>query len=199
MRLLLAYQWTRPGKKLLFMGTELGTWREWDHDRGLEWHLLDSPPHAGLTRFVEALGRLYGERPSLWSHDHDPHGFQWVDVADRQNSVVSYVRRDGAEHVVVLLNLQPVPRERYRIGVPARGAYTCVLSSDWARFGGSDWPTPERLEAEPVPYHGHAQSVELSLPPLAALVLAPAAGGDVDAPDALDAPGAGDMLPDTEA
>ncbi|GLC28074.1 1,4-alpha-glucan branching protein GlgB [Roseisolibacter agri] len=174
LRLLLAYQWTRPGKKLLFMGSELGTWREWDHDRGLEWHLLESAPHAGLLRFVEALGRLYGEHASLWSHDHDPHGFQWVDVADRQNSVVSYVRRDGADHVVVLLNLQPVPRERYRIGVPARGAYRCVLSSDAARFGGSDWPTPDRMDAEPVPYHGHAQSIELSLPPLGALVLAPA-------------------------
>jgi 1,4-alpha-glucan branching enzyme len=173
LRLLLAYQWTRPGKKLVFMGTEIGSWREWDHDRGIEWHLMDAPLHAGLARFVQALGRLYQGRPALWSHDHDPHGFQWIDVADRQNSVVSYARRDGTDHVVVLLNLQPVPRERYRIGVPARGSYTCLLSSDEGAYGGSDWPAPTRVEAEPVPYHGHAQSIELSLPPLGALVLAP--------------------------
>jgi 1,4-alpha-glucan branching enzyme len=173
LRLLLAYQWTRPGKKLVFMGTELAPWGEWNHDRSLDWHLAQSPPHAGITRFMEALGALYREQPALWCHDHDPHGFQWVDVADRENSVVSYVRRDGADHVVAVLNFQPVPRQRYRVGVPARGAYRCALSTDEAAFWGSGWTAPERLEAEPVPYHGHAQSVELSLPPLAAIILAP--------------------------
>jgi 1,4-alpha-glucan branching enzyme len=175
LRLLLAYQWTRPGKKLVFMGTEIAPWGEWNHDRSLDWHLMESAPHAGVTRFMAALGKVYGEQPALWCNDHDPHGFQWVDVADRDNSVVSYVRRDGADHVVAVLNFQPAPRERYRVGVPARGTYRCALSTDAAEFWGSGFPVAERFEAEPVPYHGHAQSVELALPPLSALVLVPVA------------------------
>ncbi|MDF1505578.1 1,4-alpha-glucan branching protein GlgB [Roseisolibacter sp. H3M3-2] len=174
LRLLLAYQWTRPGKKLVFMGTEMAPWGEWNHDRSLDWHLAESPAHSGVTRLMESLGALYRAHPALWCHDHDPHGFQWVDVADRDNSVISYVRRDGADHVVAVLNFQPIPRQRYRVGVPRRGAYRLALSTDDAAYWGSGWEQPELLEAEPVPYHGHAQSVELSLPPLAALVLTPA-------------------------
>jgi 1,4-alpha-glucan branching enzyme len=179
LRLLLAYQWTRPGKKLVFMGTELAPWREWDHDRSLDWHLLESPAHAGIKRFLSELGALYRDGPAFWCHDHDPHGFQWVDVADRQNSVISYVRRDGADHAVIVLNFQPAPRQHYRIGVPARGSYVCALSSDDARFGGSGWVLPDRIESEAVPYHGHAYSLEVTLPPLGAIVLLPApADGD---------------------
>jgi 1,4-alpha-glucan branching enzyme len=188
LRLLLAYQWTRPGKKLLFMGSEIAPWGEWNHDRSLEWHLLDSPPHAGIARFLGELGRLYRDLPAFWCHDHDPHGFQWIDVADRQNSVISYVRRDGADHAVVVLNFQPQPRQRYRIGVPARGTYAVALSSDDPRFGGSGYPMPERLESEAVPYHGHQFSVELPLPPFGALVLLPGAlDADADAAPAASA------------
>jgi 1,4-alpha-glucan branching enzyme len=180
LRLLLAYQWTRPGKKLLFMGSEIAPWSEWNHDRSLDWQLLESPAHAGIARFLGELGRLYRDQPPFWCHDHDPHGFQWIDVADRQNSVISYVRRDGADHAVVVMNFQPQPRQRYRIGVPARGTYAVALSSDDARFGGSGFELPERLESDPVPYHGHQFSVELTLPPLGALVLLPASS-DTDA------------------
>ncbi len=191
LRLLLAYQFTRPGKKLLFMGTELATPREWNHDASLDWHLLEDPMRAGFDRFMEALGAVYRAHPAFWKHDHDWTGFRWIDVGDRQNSVVSYVRNDGERHVVVVLNLTPVPREHYRIGVPGAGPYRVALSSDDERFGGSGIGAAEQVAADAAPFHGHAHSVELTLPPLGALVLVPergtAEGADVaDEASALD-------------
>jgi len=173
LRLLLAYQYTRPGKKLLFMGTELAPYSEWNHDTSLDWHLAGDPTRAAFGEFVRELGRLYNARSPFWRHDHDPSGFQWIDTADRENSVLSYLRRDGAEHVVVVLNLTPVPREQYRIGVPEAATYVEVLSSDDPRFGGSGYPTVKEAEAELVPFHGFPQSVRLTLPPLGVVVLAP--------------------------
>jgi 1,4-alpha-glucan branching enzyme len=194
LRALLAYQFTRPGKKLVFMGTELAPWGEWNHDRGLPWEQAAEPERAAFLAFVRALGALYREHPALWRHDHDPHGFHWIDVGDRDQSVVSYVRRDGDAHAVVVLNLTPVPRERYRVGVPARCGYTVALNSDEARFGGSGYAglvEGARVEADAVPYHGHAQSAALTLPPLGALVLVPVpepcADGADDAADAASA------------
>ncbi|MFL5576037.1 MAG: 1,4-alpha-glucan branching protein GlgB [Gemmatimonadaceae bacterium] len=175
LRLLLAYQYTRPGKKLLFMGTELAPDTEWDHDAALDWALAREPRRAAFGRFVEELGRLYRDRPPLWRLDHDPAGFSWIDVGDRANSVVSYVRRDGADHLVVVLNLTPVPRENYRIGAPSEAPYVTLLSSDDARFGGSGYPLRERVVPELAPFHGFAHSMALSLPPLGAVVLAPEA------------------------
>jgi 1,4-alpha-glucan branching enzyme len=173
LRTLLAYQFTRPGKKLLFMGTELAPSREWNHDQSLDWHLTEDPQRAGFLRFVESLGALYREHSALWRHDTDWTGFKWIDVGDRQNSVISYVRCDGPAHLVVVLNLTPVPRTSYRIGVPGTSAYTLALSSDDARFGGSGFEMPERVPVEKVPFHGHEHSVDLVLPPLAAIVLRP--------------------------
>ncbi|CAA9289994.1 MAG: GH13_9 / GH13_8 / GH13 / GH13_10 / CBM48, partial [uncultured Gemmatimonadaceae bacterium] len=173
LRLLLAYQYTRPGKKLLFMGTELAAPDEWNHDASLPWHLAAEPAHAAFGRFVEALGRLYHERPALWRADHEYDGFSWIDVADEANSVLSYVRRDGDAHVVVVLNLTPVPRAHYRVGAPAAGAYVTRLSTDDPGFGGSGYPSEGRVETEPAPFHGFAQSMTLTLPPLGALVLVP--------------------------
>jgi 1,4-alpha-glucan branching enzyme len=173
LRLLLAYQYTRPGKQLLFMGSELASPREWDHDGSLDWHLLEDPDRAGLVRFVEELGRLYRETPCLWRRDPEPEGFAWIDCHDRENSVVSYERRDGADHLLVVLNFTPVPREEYRIGAPGAGGYMLRLSSDEERFGGSGFSVPRGVQAEPVPFHGFAQSLVLRLPPLAALLLSP--------------------------
>jgi 1,4-alpha-glucan branching enzyme len=174
LRLLLAYQWTRPGKQLVFQGTELAPWREWNHDEGLEWSLAEDPPRAGLARWLEDLGRLYRASPALWRADHDPSGFSWIDCSDRDNSILAYVRRDGDAHVLVVLNLTPRPHESYRIGAPAPGAYVERLSSDRAEYGGSGWPTAGRVDAQPVPWHGLPWSLDLRIPPLAALVLAPA-------------------------
>jgi 1,4-alpha-glucan branching enzyme len=174
LRLLLAYQWTRPGKKLLFMGTELAPWTEWCHDASLEWSLAGDPLRAGLARFVEALGRLYHAHPSLWRSDPDPEGFAWIDCSDAENSVISYRRRSGPDELVVVLNATPVPRPAYRIGAPRAGEWSEALCSDAGGFGGSDWARPARVRAEPIPLHGLPHSVELALPPLACLVLAPA-------------------------
>jgi 1,4-alpha-glucan branching enzyme len=175
LRLLLAYQFTRPGKKLLFMGTELAPWREWSHETSLDWHLASDPERAGLARFLEDLGRLYHESPCLWRRDHEPEGFHWIDCSDRQNSVISYLRRDGDEHMVVVCNLTPVPRDDYRIGVPQRGRYLERLSSDDRRYGGSEFETLRAVETDESPCHGHPQSVRLRLPPLGALILTPQA------------------------
>ena len=178
LRLLLAYQYTRPGKKLLFMGTEIAPYREWNHDVSLDWHLRDEPMRAGLGRFMEQLGGTYRELSALWRQDASHEGFSWIDVSDRNNSVVSYVRRDGAEHVVVVLNLTPVPHYDYRIGVPALAHYVERLSSDEYTFGGSAFPTKKEVGADTIPWHGFAQSISLHLPPLGALVLVPRAAMD---------------------
>jgi 1,4-alpha-glucan branching enzyme len=176
LRLLLAYQYTRPGKKLLFMGAELAPWEEWDADRALEWSLADEPLRAGLGRYMEQLGRLYHDHPCLWRSDPSPEGFRWIDCSDHEHSVVVYLRRFFDDEVVVVLNLTPVPRTGYRIGVPLPGRWRILLSTDDADFGGSDFggsgnDGPEARRSEPIPFHGEAQSLALSLPPLGALVL----------------------------
>ncbi|MEJ7810926.1 MAG: 1,4-alpha-glucan branching protein GlgB [Gemmatimonadaceae bacterium] len=173
LRLLLAYLYTRPGKKLLFMGTEIAPYAEWTHDTSLDWHLANEPMHRELGEYMAELGRLYTGQEALWRDDHEPAGFRWIGVNDRENSVLSYERRAGDAHVIVVLNLTPVPREAYRIGAPAAGTYVPALSSDDRRYGGSGWGTFERVRTEPAPLHGYPQSLVLHLPPLGALVLVP--------------------------
>ena len=174
LRLLLTYMFTRPGKKLLFMGTELASWTEWNHDTSLDWHLRDDPGRAAFSRYVERLAAVYRDTPALWRDDPSWEGFAWIDVADKENSVVSYVRRAGSAHAVVLLNLTPVPRERYRVGVPSEGRYDVLLASDSTEWGGSGVNETRSVSTEPSTFHGYPQSIEVTLPPLGALVLAPA-------------------------
>ena len=174
LRTLLAYQYTRPGKQLLFMGTELAPHSEWNHDTSLDWHLAGDPARQGLARFLAALGGLYQAHTCLWRTDPDPETFAWIDCSDRDASVVAYQRRDGAAHLVIVLNLTPVPRAPYRIGLPSPGPYVVRVSSDAVEFGGSGYPVQPLIEPEAVPWHGLSQSAPLQLPPLAALVLAPA-------------------------
>ena len=175
LRLLLAYMFTRPGKKLLFMGTELASWNEWNHDASLDWHLRDDPNRAAFGRFVTKLGALYKGTAALWREDSSWEGFSWIDVSDKENSVISYVRRAGGSHAIVALNLTPVPRERYRIGVPGSGMYDRVLSSDDQEWGGSGYAAFQTVRADGSPFHGYAQSIEITLPPLSAIVLTPRA------------------------
>lgn len=186
LRALVTYQYTRPGKKLLFMGTELAQRAEWNHDRSLDWHLEHEPMHRAFGEFLQELGQLYLATPALWRHDHDPSGFAWIDVADEQHSVLSFVRRDGDDHVVVVMNLTPVPHPDYRIGVPGSGAYVQRFSSDEPRFGGSEVETPRRVDTEQLPFHGYQRSLRLRLPPLGVLVLAPAREA---APNSIQPPG----------
>ena len=173
LRLLLTYQWTRPGKQLIFMGTELAQHQEWDHDGMLSWDLKDHPQRVALKEFIRELGRMYQAHPALWRSDPDTAGFEWIDCNDRENTVISYLRRDGDAHLVIVINFTPVPREDYRVGVPAFTRYTEVLSSDELRFGGSEFETTQGVDAERIPIHGREQSVKLRLPPLGALILKP--------------------------
>jgi 1,4-alpha-glucan branching enzyme len=183
LRALIAYSITRPGKSLFFMGAEFGVHREWNHDGSLDWHLLNDPRRRGLLDFVSELGALYRAHACFWKRDHEPSGFSWIDVGDKEQSVLSYARWDGNDHAVIVLNLTPVPREAYRVGAPAVGAYRYALSSDEARFGGSGMTVPDVVATEAVPYHGFTYSMSITLPPLSAIVLRPEPGTTVgDAP-----------------
>ncbi|NNL68128.1 MAG: 1,4-alpha-glucan branching protein GlgB [Myxococcales bacterium] len=173
LRALLAYQWTRPGKKLLFMDAELAPWDEWSLQKSLDWHLAGDPLRAGLARFLSDLGALYRAESSFWRRDPDPESFQWIDCQDRENSVISFLRRDGERHAVVILNMTPVPRPGYRIGVPAPDRYARRLDTDDPAYGGSGWSETGAFDAEPVPWHGFPCSVQADLPPLAVTVLVP--------------------------
>jgi len=173
LRVLFGYQFTRPGKSLLFMGAELAPDREWSHEQSLDWHLADDPVRAGLQSYLKALAEITRARSCFWASDEQPDSFRWIDCSDADNSVVSYLRRDSDRHVVVVLNLTPVPREGYRIGMPTAGSYRMLLSSDESRFGGSGYATEGLARTEKIPYHGFDQSVRLALPPLAMLVLEP--------------------------
>jgi 1,4-alpha-glucan branching enzyme len=166
-----------PGKKLLFMGSELGQWTEWNHDASLDWHVLEYPFHQGIQRCTQDLLRLYQSRPALYERDFDPSGFQWIDCNDNENSVVSLVRRaaDPDDHVVMVFNFTPVVRGGYRIGVPQAGTYDEIFNSDAELYGGSGVGNGGSAATEPVPAHGFEQSVLLTLPPLGCLALTPSA------------------------
>ncbi|HUG55744.1 MAG TPA: 1,4-alpha-glucan branching protein GlgB [Candidatus Limnocylindrales bacterium] len=172
-RLLFAYMYATPGKKLLFMGDELAQWREWHHDRSLDWHLLAEPGHEGVRRLVADLGRLYREEPALHELDWDPAGFRWVDASDSEQSVLSFLRRDrsGLREVLAVFNFTPVARYNYRIGVPRGGRWEEILSSDSREYGGSGHGNLGGADAMPVAAHGHGESVVLTLPPLGAVYL----------------------------
>ncbi|MBI2919363.1 MAG: 1,4-alpha-glucan branching protein GlgB [Chloroflexi bacterium] len=173
LRLLLAYMYAQPGKKLLFMGSEFGQWREWDHDRSLDWHLLEYTPHIRLQWWVEGLNRLLCSEPALHELDFDPAGFDWMDFSDADSSVVSFVRkgRTTQDMVLAVFNFTPVARTNYVIGVPRDGFWQELLNGDAVEFGGSGLGNGQGVHARPVPWHVKPYSVELTLPPLAALFL----------------------------
>jgi 1,4-alpha-glucan branching enzyme len=166
------FMWTQPGKKLLFMGSEFAQEREWDVDGSLDWHLLDDPMHEGVRRLVRDLNRLYRTEPALYDLDNDPAGFAWIDCNDRDNSVITWIRRasDPAEFVVAAASFTPVAREGYRVGVPEPGYYRELLNTDSEWYGGSNVHNSGGVTAEDLPWHGHPWSINLRLPPLATCV-----------------------------
>jgi 1,4-alpha-glucan branching enzyme len=171
LRLLLGYMYAQPGKKLLFMGGELGQWREWVHDESLEWHLLDYPPHSGLKRWVEDLNRFYRGQPALYELDFEQAGFEWIDCNDVEHSVVSLMRKGHSadDLLVVVCNFTPTTHFNYRIGVPQSGFWRELLNSDAKEYGGSGQGSLGRVEAAPIPLHGRPYSLTINLPPLAAV------------------------------
>jgi 1,4-alpha-glucan branching enzyme len=173
LRVLYGYMYGHPGKKLLFMGSEFGQWREWNHDRSLDWHLLDDPAHAAMRAYVQALNALHHAEPALHEVDFDPSGFRWIDCNDNENSIVSLVRyaRDPHDFVVMICSFTPVPRADYRIGVPEPGFYSELLNSDSAVFGGGNVGNGGGIASAPIAAHGFDQSLSLTVPPLGCLVL----------------------------
>ena len=171
LRLLLAYMYAHPGKKLLFMGGEFGQWSEWSHERSLDWHLLNRFEHRGVQGLVKDLNRIYRNEPALHRLDFDPRGFEWIDFSDWQQSVISFIRKDTSSKdiMVVVCNFTPVPRQGYKIGAPRGGFWKEVLNTDAKEYGGSGWGNFGGLEAEEEPCHGRRYSLTLTLPPLACL------------------------------
>ncbi|MGH7776428.1 MAG: 1,4-alpha-glucan branching protein GlgB [Candidatus Dormibacterales bacterium] len=173
LRLLLAYLHAQPGKKLLFMGGEIAQWEEWRHDGSVDWHLLNSPAHAGVQRLVRDLNLLHSGERALHEADFEPAGFAWIDAGDTAHSVVSFLRRGhpGSHPVAVVFNFTPVPRLGYRVGVPQGGFWTEVLNTDAEPYGGSGHGNMGGVEAGSLPWHGRPHSVEMTLPPLGAVFL----------------------------
>ncbi len=173
LRLLYAYLFLHPGKKLLFMGNEFGQWTEWNHDRGLDWQVLMGDEHEKLRQMVAALNHLYVAEGALHQLDFDAEGFYWLDHDDKHNSVISFVRTssDRDDYLVCALNFTPVPRDDYRIALPEEGEYTVVFNSDAEHWGGNNAGQQEALRAEKQPLHAQPCSANVLLPPLGALVL----------------------------
>ena len=172
LRAYLSLMWTHPGKKLLFMGCELGMEREWNHDASLPWELLDQPEHAGVQRLVRDLNALYAGEAALHARDTDPGGFQWLVGDDAQNSVFAFVRYGGdGPPMVVALNLLPDPQHDYRLGLPMGGEWREVLNSDAAIYGGANIGNGGGIQAEPHALHGQSHSAAITIPPLGAIVL----------------------------
>jgi 1,4-alpha-glucan branching enzyme len=175
LRALYAYMWAHPGKKLLFMGGELAQEQEWSHERSLDWHLLEQADHAGIQRLVRDLNRLYRDEPALWEVDSDPAGFWWIEPNDADSNVVAFARasRDAERVLVFVANLSPVPRERYRLGLPRACRWREAINTDSTFYGGSDVGNLGGVEPEPLPWHSQPVSAEVTLPPLAAIWLVP--------------------------
>ncbi|MCI0603486.1 1,4-alpha-glucan branching protein GlgB [bacterium] len=173
LRLLYGFMTGHPGKKLLFMGGEFGQWREWNHDRALDWELLNYTEHQQLHSWVQDLNRFYRNTPALYELDFEPRGFQWIDCNDNVRSVLSFLRfgKNDQEAVAFICNFTPVPRHNYRIGVPWEGIWEEALNSDSEFYGGSGIGNFGSVKADEMESHGRKFSVNLQLPPLSVVIL----------------------------
>jgi len=168
LRLFFGFMFAHPGKKLHFMGSEFGQWKEWQHEESLEWNSLEYSNHAGIQRWVKDLNRFYRSEPALYDLDFSADGFEWIDIQDSDNSTLSFLRKgkNSNELILIVCNFTPVPRDNYRIGVPRGGAWKEKLNSDATLYGGSGHGNFGGLEAAPITAHGRYHSLSLSLPPL---------------------------------
>ena len=173
LRAYFGFMWAHPGKKLLFMGGEFAQESEWNHDKSLDWHLLSNGLHRGVQKLIGDLNRLYRGTPALHVHDTEPRGFEWVDTTDTESSVVAFLRlgNEGDAPALVVCNFTPVPRENYRVGVPQGGRWIERINTDSRDYGGSGKGNLGAVKADAVPRHGRRYSLDLTLPPLATVVL----------------------------
>ncbi|GGN06001.1 1,4-alpha-glucan branching enzyme GlgB [Dyadobacter beijingensis] len=173
LRLMFTYMFTHPGTKLVFMGGEFGQTSEWNFQQSLDWHLLEFAPHKGIAECMKALNKLYKEEPALFDYSFSHDGFEWIDTQDRENSVLVYARKstDPAKNLIIALNLTPIPRRSYRVGVISEGSWQEIFNSDAEHFGGSGVINYDPVTAESHQWHGKANSLMLDLPPLGAVVL----------------------------
>jgi 1,4-alpha-glucan branching enzyme len=168
LRLFLGWMYAQPGKKLLFMGGEIGQWHEWNHDASLDWHLLAWQPHQGVQQWVSDLNAVMRSQPALHELDCEPAGFEWIDCTDAEGSVLSFLRKGKRwdDVVLVVFNFTPVPRQNYRVGVPRGGWWKELLNSDASIYGGSGQGNSGGVTAEDSPWHGRGHVLNLTLPPL---------------------------------
>lgn len=173
LRMLFTYMFTHPGTKLMFMGGEFGQSAEWNHERSLDWHLLQYSVHQGVQKLVRDLNHFYASQPALYQYAFETRGFQWIDYGDRDNSVIVYQRQSDRpeELLVVVCNFTPEVRHHYRVGVPYRGRWKEVFNSDRREYAGSGQINPGTITTSPVKYHGRDYSISVTLPPLAVTVL----------------------------
>ena len=172
LRAYFGFMWTHPGKKLIFMGGEFAQYAEWNHDQSLDWHLLENTENKGVQRLVRDLNTLYREIPALHQLDCDPAGFEWIDTANVEQSVIAFLRKDReGRQVLIVSNFTPVPRHDYQVGVPSGGKWTERLNTDAEIYGGSNVGNMGGKEAEEHSVNGRPYSISLTLPPLATIVL----------------------------
>jgi 1,4-alpha-glucan branching enzyme len=172
LRALYGYMWGHPGKKLLFMGGEFGQRREWTHEGELEWWVTAFPEHAGLQHWMRNLNRVYRDERSLHEIDFSSEGFEWIDAGNADMSITAFVRKStGGPPVLVVTNFTPVPHQNFLLGIPVRGVWREILNSDAKEFGGSGWGNLGGVESVPIGAHGRTDSLNLSIPPLATIML----------------------------
>jgi 1,4-alpha-glucan branching enzyme len=171
LRLLFSYMYAQPGKKLLFMGGEFGQWAEWSHDTGLQWELLERPPHAALRLLIGDLNRLYRQEAALVTREVSPASFEWLDLHDSENNVLSFLRigQSPDQMIAAVFNFSPVPRDSYRLGIPRKGHWKEIFNSDAAIYGGSGRGNFGGTDTVPIPLHGRDYSVTVNIPPLGAV------------------------------
>ncbi|MCL4160763.1 UNVERIFIED_CONTAM: hypothetical protein GTU68_011357 [Idotea baltica] len=173
LRLLYGYMYTHPGTNLLFMGCEFGQTSEWSLEKGLPWELLEHKPHQGVQDWLKTLNHFYRETGALYEKQFADDGFEWIDLGDHKNSVLSFIRKgeNEADLLIVICNFTPVVRDSYKVGVPEKGTYQEVLNSNKADFGGSGDHVDLKVKTKTETWHGRSQCIELSLPPLSIVVL----------------------------
>lgn len=171
LRLLFGYMFAHPGKKLLFMGGEWGQWNEWNHDKELDWHLLSETPHQQIQHWVKDLNHLYCQQPALYACDFKPEGFEWLDMQNDEQSMISFLRKGDTEveTLLIIVNFTPMARLDYRVGVPYAGFWNVLLSSNSAKYGGSDLENSSTIASEAVSFQDKPYSLSLRVPPLTIL------------------------------